>query len=333
MSDVIETQTANKNQNPVVKGLIVPGQVQPLMVPHLNEGWGKLRKAFEEARTEIESSDADLLVIYSTKWLSVIGHQIQARPEPEWVQVDEEWHEYGEIPYKFRIDSEFAELYKQCCEERGLHARTINYHGFPIDTGSIVALKLLNPDNRLPAVIVSSNMYADRAETVVLGKACRDAVERSGRKAIAVISTALSNRYITEIIDPKDDRIHSQKDHEWNLKMLEFLEAGRLEDVAQLSRQIHREARVPKVTNFKPFWWFSAFMGAHNNYEGKVYEYQPLYGMGGAVVSLTPSDRGFGDLEYDEEDPEVYVGDRNVLTGEGAGKVPLRSEDDEGHED
>ena len=35
-----------------------------------------------------------------------------------------------------------------------------------------------------------------------------------------------------------------------------------LEDVSQLSRQFHREARVTKkVVNFKPFWWWSAAMG------------------------------------------------------------------------
>ena len=43
-------------------------------------------------------------------------------------------------------------------------------------------------------------------------------------------------------IDEADDRIHSAKDQEWNLKILEFLQAGRLEDVSQLSRQIHRES-------------------------------------------------------------------------------------------
>ncbi len=296
-----------------VKACVVPGQPQPLMVPEQFEGWSKLRVAYDKLAMEIEQSDADLLVIYSTKWLSVIGHQIQARSNPVWTHVDDEWHEYGEIEYSFNIDSEFAHLVDECAKERGLHSRTIDYHGFPIDTGSIVALKLLNPNNKIPAIILSSNVYSDRTETVVLGKAVVDAVKKSGKKAVAIASTALSNRYHDDWIDPKDDKIHSLKDHEWNLKMLEFFGEGRLEDVAQLSRQIHKEARVHKVTNFKPFWWLSAVMGQHNRFEGDVLEYQPLYGMGGAVVSLTPTHQSFGDLEYDEEDPEVFQGDRSVL--------------------
>ena len=70
------------------------------------------------------------------------------------------------------------------------------YHGFPIDTGSVVALKLLNPDNRIPASIVSSNVYADRAETMVLGKAAKDAIDQSGKKTAVVVVMTLSNRSV-----------------------------------------------------------------------------------------------------------------------------------------
>ena len=48
-------------------------------VSEKNEGWQKIRDAYDEARRQIEESDADLIIIYSTLWPSVIGHQIQAR--------------------------------------------------------------------------------------------------------------------------------------------------------------------------------------------------------------------------------------------------------------
>lgn len=297
----------------MVKGFLVPGLPHILLAPERNPGWMKVRKAFDAVRAEIESSDADLLVIYSTYWPSVIGHQIQADPQPEWVHVDDQFHDLGSIPYKLRMDAEFAKVYCEMCKERGLHARTVAYRGFPIDTGSVVALKLLNPNNRLPAVIVSSNIYSDRAETIVLGKAARDSVEQMGRKAIAIVVSSLSNRLFTEEVPPEKDHIHSLKDDEWNRKFLEFLGEGRLEDVSQLSRQFHREARVNKVTSFKPFWWLAAIMGQNNLYEGKVFEYQPIVGTGAALVGLTPAERAARDLEFDEDDPQFYHGDRNVL--------------------
>ncbi|MCH2508616.1 MAG: hypothetical protein MK035_09140, partial [Dehalococcoidia bacterium] len=159
----------------VRKGILVPGMPHPYLCPEKNVGWQKVRDAYDKAREEIEQTDAEIMIIYSTFWPSILGHQIQAFPEPEWTYVDEEFHDLGSIDYKFNIDSEFAELTAEKCNERGLHARTVSYFGFPIDTGSIIALKLLNPDNRLPAIILSSNMYANRAETIVLGKSVRDA--------------------------------------------------------------------------------------------------------------------------------------------------------------
>jgi len=300
---------------PVKLGLVVPGLPQPLLVPERNEGWGRVRAAFGRAREELMAARPDVLVIYSTMWPSIVGHQIQADPRPAWVHVDEQFHDLGSIPYEFEMDAEFAIGWREAAVARGLNSRTVAYHGFPIDTGSIVALKLLTPGNEIPACIVSSNIYADRAESIVLGKAARDTLESQGKTAAAVVVMSLSNRLFTEFIDPKDDRIHSEKDDEWNRKLLEFLGDGRLEDVAQLSREIHRQIRVQKVVNFKPMWWLSAFMGQHNRYEGEVHAYEAIHGAGAAVVSLTPSTAGVGDKEFDEEDVDVYRGDRNVLTG------------------
>ncbi len=298
-----------------IQGVLVPGLPQPLLVPEQNPGWQKVRDSFDTVRDQIAALEPDLLLIYSVMWPSIIGHQIQAHPEPTWVHVDELFHDLGSMPYQFKIDARFAHGFRDAAEARGLVARCVAYDGFPIDTGSVVALKLLNPDNAIPACVVSSNIYADRAETVVLGKAAADAVRAQGKRAVAVVVSTLSNRLFTEFIDPADDAIHSAKDDEWNRKMLEFLGEGRLEDMAQLSRQVHNQIRVKKVVSFKPMWWLSAAMGAHNHYTGNVLCYEPLYGTGGAVVTLTPTEGGVGDKEFDEDDVEAWGGDREVLSG------------------
>ena len=297
----------------VVKAFIVPGIPHPLLCPEKNAGWQQLRDGFEALGQELVESGAELIVLYSTMWPSVIGHQIQARPEPEWVHVDELFHDLGSIPYKFKIDSDFAKAYKNTASERGLHARTVDYHGFPIDTGSVTALKLLTPNNEIPACIVSSNVYADRAETMVLGKAALDAALASGKKIAVGVVMTLSNRLFTDVVAPEDDHIHSPKDEEWNQKLLQFIRDGRIEDLSQLSREIHRQIRVKKVVNFKPFWWLSAVTGQTNRFDGTVHAYAPLYGTGGAVCSFTPTPDGIGDKEFDEDDVDFFSGNRNVL--------------------
>ena len=248
----------NLSNGEIVESFVVPVHPHTVLAPEQNDGWNRLRQAYDEAAKIITDSGADLLIIYSTTWPSIIGHQLISDPNPEWVMVDHDFHELGSINYSFNIDAEFAELWNAENKTRGLQSRCVNYQGFPIDVGSVVALTLLNPDNKIPAVIVSSNVYADRSETTVLAKACRDIVKKTGRKAVAITAMSLSNRMFTEHIDPKDDKIHSLKDDEWNRKILEFLGEGRLEDVGQLSRTIQQQIRVQKVVNFKPMWWLSA---------------------------------------------------------------------------
>ncbi len=297
----------------LIDSFVVPVHPHTVLAPEKNEGWGKLRQAYDDAAKRIQDSGADLLIIYSTTWPSIIGHQIQADPNPQWVMVDNDFHDLGSIEYSFNIDSEFAHAWNAANKARGLQSRTISYHGFPIDVGSVVALTLLNPGNKIPAVIVSSNVYSNRSETTVLAKACLDVIKSTGRKAVAVTAMSLSNRMFTEDIDPKDDKIHSLKDDEWNRKILEFLSEGRLEDVSQLSRTIHRQIRVQKVVTFKPMWWLSAMNENRNNLTGEVLAYEAIHGAGGAVVHLNPTPSGVGDKEYDEDNVEVFGGERGVL--------------------
>ena len=310
----LQTQGGMKLSNGgIVESFVVPVHPHTALAPDANEGWSRLRQAYDEAAQIISESNADLLIIYSTTWPSIIGHQLISDPNPEWVMVDHDFHDLGSIHYSFNIDAEFAELWNQENKSRGLQSRCVNYHGFPIDVGSVVALTLLNPDNKIPSVIVSSNVYADRSETTVLAKACRDLVNKTGRKAVAITAMSLSNRMFTEHIEAKNDRIHSLKDDEWNQKILEFLSEGRLEDVGQLSRTIQQQIRVQKVVNFKPMWWLSAINNNRNDLTGKILAYEAIHGAGCAVVNLNPTPSGFGDKEYDEDDVEVFTGERGVL--------------------
>ncbi len=297
----------------VIAGFVVPGYPHPLLARDQNPGYGRIAAAYDTVRREIEALSPDLILLYSTQWLSVIGHQVQADPEPVWTHVDQEWHELGSIPYKFRMDADFGATYVEAGHARGLEMRTVAYHGFPIDTGSVVALKLLNPDNKFPASIVSCNMYADRAETLVLGKAALDAIRTSGKRVVAIAVTALSNRVLTSVVPFESDRIHSQKDDEWNRKYLEILGGGRLEDAAQLARTFTAQAAGDQ--RMKAIWWLNTLMGQTNQLTGTVHAYEPIYGTGAAVLSLVPAPADTGEVEFDEDDAEVYGGDRNVLGG------------------
>ncbi len=305
----------------ILRGYIVPGRPLPLLAPEQNPHWAELRRGFEQAREEIKASGADLILLYSTQWVNVIGHQIQGDPSPEWVHVDQDFHAFGTMPYKLRMDADFAKAYEAAGRARGLFTRAVSYKGFPIDSGTIQALQLLNPDNAIPACVVGCNMYSDRAETIVLAKAALDALKATGKKAVAVAVTALSNRVFPKMIDPKDDHLYSAKDDEWNRKLLEMLEDGRVEDVSQVIREFSQQASGDQ--RGRAFWWLSGMLGQHNGYAGKTLAYGPLWGSGAAVVSLTPAPERNLSREFDEGEVETFGGERGVLSGAKATATPV----------
>ncbi|MCB1051892.1 MAG: hypothetical protein H6510_16970 [Acidobacteria bacterium] len=273
--------------NSCVKSVfLVPGHPHLLLAADQNEGWQRLNQAYGEARKRIEELNPDLILYFSTQWFSVIGHLFQANPKPKWVHVDQEWHELGSIPYEFVIDPDFAKSYADLTRQQGYHAATVNYYGFPIDTGSIVAQKLLNPHNKFPASMVSCNIYADRDEMLRLGHAACSALAEQGKSAVIVLVSALSNRLWVKDIDPAQDAISSAKDHEWNLKICELLGEGRLEDVAQCAREFAREANADM--GFKGIWWLNGLLGHHNDFSGKCYGYEAVWGTGAGLLEITP---------------------------------------------
>ena len=72
------------------------------------------------------------------------------------------------------------------------------------------------------------------------------------------------------------------------LKILELLGEGRLEDVSQCAREFAREANGDM--QFKGIWWLNAIGLESNEFRGKVFEYQSVWGTGAALVGLYPSD-------------------------------------------
>lgn len=274
----------------IEKAYIVSGLPHILLAHDKSPYWNSLYQSYGKIREELKNTEADLILYFSTQWLSVIGYLFQAEENPEWVHVDQNWYEYGSIPYKFKMDSSFSRAYSEEVAKLGHNVKLMDYHGFPIDTGTIIAQKLINPDNKFPASIVSCNMYSEKDESIEIGKAAFEALVKQGKKAVVVLVSNFSNRFEIKEIEPTQDKISSAKDHEWNLKVLELLSEGRIEDVSQCMREFARQANTDM--NGKGFWWLNGLLGESNNFTGQVYDYQPVWGTGAALVGLTPIKSG-----------------------------------------
>jgi len=262
----------------IVGAYLVPG-LAPLAVGPEAGRWGELRRAYRAAASTIDRLRPDALVVWSSQWISVLGHLYQALPNPKGVHVDENWHAMGDFPFDVRVDIDLVLAAVAATEKRGLQARGVAYEGFPLDTGTLVADRFLNAAAR-PLACVSCNIYAGAEEERSLGVAVAEAVASLGRRAVAVCVSGLSGHVTTCDVEPGDDRV-SADDDAWNRRMLDAIAAGENARAEGMAPEFARAAGADMM--FKGFSWLLGAIG-RSDVRGRVLGYGPLWGTGAAVV-------------------------------------------------
>ncbi len=266
----------------VPKAFIVPG------LPHLafetpgNTPWRALQQALQQAGEEARAAQPDVLVIYSAQWISVLGHSFQFAANPQGLHVDENWYDLGDFPFSFKIDRELTAQAEKLAQAAGLATRLVDYEGFPIDTGTLLTLRAFNPDNSIPVMIVSSNIYAGQEDSMKLGEAAGEAIRQSGKRAVVINCSSLSHRFRTEEIHPAEDRLSSPNDDTWNQRILALLKAGKNREALELGPEFAQQAGAEM--GFKGFYWMMGLLGVPA-VPAEVLAYGPVWGTGAAVVS------------------------------------------------
>lgn len=286
--------------SPVTACYLVPGQAHILLAKERSPAWNSLYQNYAKIKQELENSQPDLIIYYSTQWLSVLGYMIQADPHLQGSHVDPNWYEYGTMKYKFNVDTSFAQAAHETLQHLGHSSKQINYKGFPIDTGTIVAQSLLNPENRFPVSMISCNIYSDKKENLSIGQALRQALQKQNKKAAVVLISNLSNQFFPQEIDPHTDHIFSKTDDQWNQKILEKLKAGAIADLVDELETSNGQANLDM--GFKGLWWLAGLGGINNRYAGQIFDYQAVWGSGAALVGLYPQTQLENDIAT-QKDP------------------------------
>ena len=262
----------------VLAAYLVPG-LAPLAVGEDVGPWADLRSAYRTAAGTIERLRPDVLLVWSSQWISVLGHLYQALPNPKGVHVDENWHAMGDLPYDVTVDVELVRAAVAATEARGLQARGVAFEGFPLDTGTLVAARFLNAASR-PLACVSCNIYSGAEEERKLGAAAAEAVASLGRRAVAICVTGLSGHVTTRDVDPREDAV-PPADDAWNRRVLDAIAAGESARAEAMAPEFAREAGADMM--FKGFSWLMGVVGRPEA-RGRVLGYGPLWGTGAAVV-------------------------------------------------
>jgi 2-aminophenol/2-amino-5-chlorophenol 1,6-dioxygenase alpha subunit len=267
----------------VVAAFLVPGSPLPLLKPEIVP-WGRIAAGCQRAGRALAAAHPDVILLYSTQWFAVLDELWQTRPHLTGVHVDENWYEFGDLAYDMRIDTELAHACVAATRKIQVTSRGVNYDQFPIDTGTIVANRFLNPDGRIPLVLAANNLYHSAETTQELGQLAAQTAHEMGRRVAVVGVGGLSGSIFREEIDLRQDRIAASEDDIWNRRVLDLLERA---DVGTLRKELPQYAREARADmGFKHLHWI---LGALDGkfYGARTHAYGPVYGSGAAVVEFS----------------------------------------------
>lgn len=266
----------------IVSAFLIPGSPLPY-VQRDNPPWGAMAAAMEKAGAALAASKPDTIAIYSTQWMAVLDQLWQMRAHVVGLHVDENWHEYGDLPFDIHTDTELTAAAIAATEGYGIRSKGVDYDQFPVDTGTIVASNFLNPDKKYPTVITANNLYHDWGLTEDLGRVVREQADKLGRRVAIIGVGGLSGSFFRHTIAIQEDCIVKPEEDKWNRRILDMMERG---DTAALSAACPEYAQQAKADmGFKHYAFISGAIGGNFN-SAEVYHYGPLYGAGGAVVEF-----------------------------------------------
>ena len=268
--------TANK-----LIGAFVPG-LPHILNPDLNAHYGSLNAAMGQIGKGLKIQGARRILYYSTQWLSVLGHSVQTRPRPTGRHIDENWYDIADLSFDFTVDTSMATGMLNALSQAGYQARPVNYDGFPIDTGTIIADKLINT-NHLPVGMFSCCVYSDYFETIKLGQTLRRVLENlEGTTAVVVVS-GLSQRFFTTEIDLREDRVRSQDDDLANKKLISMITENDWAQQRDFLATYTKSVKADMGMKGLAFLEGLGLLGVDAKLQSKAYG--AIYGTGAAVLT------------------------------------------------
>jgi 2-aminophenol/2-amino-5-chlorophenol 1,6-dioxygenase alpha subunit len=265
----------------VVAAALVPGMPQ-LLAAEPAPSWAELAAATREVGDRLRRLDVQAVLLLSTQWFTVLGHQVQCDARLRGTRTDENWYryDYGHLTHDLAVDVELAHAWADAIDAAGMQARRTRYEGFPVDTGTVTASKLLDPTGAGRWAIVSCNLYADPS---AMGEVARAGVRAAGDRRVAVVAVSgLSSGLIPRWITPAEDAFENAEHDRWNRKVLDAVRAGTV--TAELGEEYSRAAQVDSQFRAHAFLAGSGAAGG----PGEVLAYGPVWGTGAAVVWWGP---------------------------------------------
>jgi len=137
----------------------------------------------------------ELIVLQSSHWVSTFNWYVAAQAVHEGVCVADEAPDLiPGIPYRRTGDRDFAAALAGRIRDAGIPAGLNESPHFNWDYGSLVPLQYIDPEGRLPVVLLPTVICSDLEENMAVGRLVHETAADLGRRAVLIASCALSHK-------------------------------------------------------------------------------------------------------------------------------------------
>lgn len=273
---------------------LVYGENPPQNEPKSRGGWEVLRWAYDNCRKRIKELKPDVILVHSPHWQTIVGHHVLGVPQLSGTSVDPIFPHLFRYKFSLNVDTDLSELIVDSAKKMGLESQLMTNPGFRVDYGTITSLHMLNPDWDIPVVGISANHSPYFFDTKTgdnemdkLGKATLEAIEKSGKRAVLAASVSLSHMHFDKEPNPdlpedmSKEHVFSQGQYEWDVKMINLMMQGKVDELYDLMPAFVDEA-FAEVKAGALTWMYSAMN--YPTIPAKFYGYGNVIGTGNAVM-------------------------------------------------
>jgi 2-aminophenol/2-amino-5-chlorophenol 1,6-dioxygenase beta subunit len=268
------------------------GENAPNNEPRSRGGWEILRWGYEKVRRAVDAYQPDVLLVHTPHWITLLGHHLLGVPHLEGKSVDPMFPHQFRFRYAFDVDVPLSEMIAKRAADRGLVTRLMRNPNFRVDYGTLVTLAMVRREWDIPVVVLSSNnspYYLSTEEGLeemdMLGKATRDAIVDSGRRAILLASNTLSHHHFHIEPDLPEDMSKEHpvdnRDYQWDMRVIDLMRRGKTAELFEVLPTFIRDTAA-EVKAGGLTWMYAALN--YTDVPAELHGYGTCIGTGNAVM-------------------------------------------------
>lgn len=260
---------------------------------------GKHISTFYEAmdrveRERLQTLRFDTFVLFDAHWFTTVEYVLNAHERLSGIYTSEELPQMlHDHPYDYAGDPELAAAIETAARANSLRALASRHRNLPIHYPTLNVMYYFNPGANRRVLSVGVCQTASIENDLAFGAAVGEAIRQSDRRVVLIASGGLSHHFweydrILERASASPDDIYSDEHRAYDLKIIEWLKAGRHDEVLANAPDFRR--RCSPEGHFSHYLMMAGAMGgALWNWRGHQFgAYEAALGTGQAIVYFAP---------------------------------------------